>query len=118
MASTQKLRAARAPRANHPLTLYRSLRNFDATTEPLGGSPGAARDHKDHPFVVQKHAARRLHYDFRLGLNGVLKSWAVTKGPSYNPRAPSGSQFRLRITHGSISISKEPFPRASTARVR
>ena len=54
------------------------------TAEPSGGS-GAKTKGKEGglPFVVQKHAATRLHYDFRLGWRGVLKSWAVTKGPSY-----------------------------------
>jgi bifunctional non-homologous end joining protein LigD len=69
------------------LARYRSIRNFHVTREPSGGElrhakPAAA---DAFPFVIQKHAATRLHYDFRLGWNGVLKSWAVTKGPSYVP---------------------------------
>ncbi len=63
------------------------MRDFKATAEPRGSKRG--RPSPDGatalPFVVQKHAATRLHYDFRLGWNGVLKSWAVTKGPSYFP---------------------------------
>ncbi len=63
------------------------MRDFDVTSEPSGASAGGAARAKDGelPFVIQKHAATRLHYDFRLGWNGVLKSWAVTKGPSYYP---------------------------------
>ena len=63
------------------------MRDFSVTAEPKGAKskPGLGREEKALPFVVQKHAATRLHYDFRLGLNGVLKSWAVTKGPSYYP---------------------------------
>src|SRR5579871_2952229 len=68
------------------LARYRSMRDFHITAEPAGGSGKTARP-KDGsmqwPFCIQKHAASHLHYDFRLGWNGVLKSWAVAKGPSY-----------------------------------
>ncbi|MGZ8372472.1 MAG: DNA polymerase ligase N-terminal domain-containing protein, partial [Rhodoplanes sp.] len=63
------------------LDLYRRKRKFDLTPEPRGKRVRVKGD----SFVVQKHAARRLHYDFRLELDGVLKSWAVTKGPSLVP---------------------------------
>jgi bifunctional non-homologous end joining protein LigD len=61
-----------------PLREYRQKRDFTRTTEPRGRDARADR----HRFVVQKHVARRLHYDLRLELDGVLKSWAVTRGPS------------------------------------
>jgi bifunctional non-homologous end joining protein LigD len=66
------------------LERYRSMRDFSKTAEPSGQAEPAATT-ESLPFVIQKHAATRLHYDFRLGLHGVLKSWAVTKGPSYVP---------------------------------
>ena len=58
---------------------YRRKRRFDLTPEPSGKDVQAT---SENTFVVQKHAARRLHYDFRLAINGTLKSWAVPKGPS------------------------------------
>jgi bifunctional non-homologous end joining protein LigD len=63
-----------------PLDLYHSKRNFKLTPEPRGRVE--RRKAKKLSFVIQKHAATRLHYDFRLELDGVLKSWAVTKVPS------------------------------------
>jgi bifunctional non-homologous end joining protein LigD len=64
------------------LAEYRKKRRFDRTTEPPGTDTAAK---SENTFVVQKHAARRLHYDFRLAIEGTLKSWAVPKGPSLNP---------------------------------
>jgi bifunctional non-homologous end joining protein LigD len=64
------------------LARYRSMRDFNITEEP-SGKHTSTRTASGLPFCVQKHAASHLHYDFRLGWNGVLKSWAVAKGPSY-----------------------------------
>lgn len=67
------------------LDLYRAKRDFSRTREPAGKArPGAARG-QGGAFVVHKHAARRLHYDLRLEHDGVLWSWAVTRGPSLDP---------------------------------
>lgn len=64
-----------------PLQLYNSKRDFNKTAEPSGKRSKV----RGNSFVVQKHDATRLHWDFRLEIDGVLKSWAVTKGPSLNP---------------------------------
>lgn len=70
------------------LDRYRAKRDFAATPEPSGASKRKGKGAATRPegvFVIQKHAARRLHYDFRLEMDGVLKSWAVTRGPSLVP---------------------------------
>ncbi|MPY69378.1 MAG: DNA ligase D [Alphaproteobacteria bacterium] len=63
------------------LVTYRAKRRFDRTPEPAGGAGRSA----GNLYTIQKHAARRLHYDLRLEVDGVLKSWAVTRGPSLDP---------------------------------
>ena len=69
--------------ASRKLAVYRAKRDFKKTAEPSGAKKVAAS--KRLRFVIQKHAATRLHYDFRLELDGVFKSWAVTRGPSLDP---------------------------------
>ena len=63
------------------LAHYRRKRDFSITPEP----EGATASKPGHRYLIQKHAASRLHYDFRLELDGAFKSWAVTKGPSLDP---------------------------------
>jgi bifunctional non-homologous end joining protein LigD len=75
----------RKPRAA-ALETYRARRSASATPEPFGGEPAGPEDDAELVFVVQKHAARRLHYDLRLELDGVLLSWALPKEPSYDQR--------------------------------
>ena len=83
--------AARKPTAKEQLTEYRKKRDFRKTAEPEGGKEppkkkaAAKKAAKTLEFVIQKHAASHLHYDLRLELDGVMKSWAVPKGPAPDP---------------------------------
>lgn len=80
MRGRSRKKGARA-RANAKLAHYAAKRDFTRTPEPQARSARGSAN----AYLIQKHAARRLHYDFRLELDGVLKSWAVTKGPSLDP---------------------------------
>jgi bifunctional non-homologous end joining protein LigD len=92
--ATQAKAAARAEEvrpSKDRLSTYRSKRHFDVTPEPApekSSHPSAAPEKKTSSlaFVVQKHDARRLHYDVRLEIDGAMASWAVPKGPSYDPK--------------------------------
>jgi bifunctional non-homologous end joining protein LigD len=75
------------PATEPPLSRYNAKRDFEVTPEPSGVAKPRGRKTRALSFVVQKHWATRLHYDFRLELDGVLLSWAVPKGPSFDPAA-------------------------------
>ena len=92
------------------LETYRKKRKFDVTSEPRGRKPRSGGDR----YVIQKHDATRLHYDLRLELDGVMKSWAVTRGPSSIPTT-SGSPSMSRITPSNITRSRAPSRRTNTA---
>jgi len=81
------------------LKTYRAKRRFDVTAEPKGT---VARK-RGHAFVIQKHAARRLHYDLRLELDGVMKSWAVTRGPSL---VPGEKRLAVQVEDHPIAYNK------------
>ena len=84
---TPKSKPSAESQVDAQLDRYRAMRDFGVTAEPSGASKqGAAVAAAQLPFVIQKHAATRLHYDFRLGWRGVLKSWACAKGPSYTTK--------------------------------
>src|SRR4051812_3217191 len=81
------------------LRTYHAKRNFGVTAEPRGKVTRRAR----HEFVIQKHAARRLHYDLRLELDGVMKSWAVTRGPSL---VPGEKRLAVQVEDHPIEYNK------------
>ena len=82
-AAAKKPAVKKSASATGKLKTYHSKRDFTKTAEPSGES--SVKHSKLRRFVIQKHAATRLHYDLRLELDGVFKSWAVTRGPSLNP---------------------------------
>src|SRR5579862_5254045 len=75
----------RPPAANNALNKYRRKRSAARTPEPFGREVAPPASSTGGVFVIQKRAARRLHSDFPLEMEGVLRSWAVPKGPSLNP---------------------------------
>jgi bifunctional non-homologous end joining protein LigD len=81
------------------LEVYHRKRKFDLTPEPRGRLGHS----KGNQYVIQKHAARRLHYDLRLELDGVMKSWAVTKGPSL---VPGTKRLAVQVEDHPIDYNK------------
>jgi bifunctional non-homologous end joining protein LigD len=86
------------------LRSYHAKRRFGVTPEPRGKlGKGGEGPKRGNAFVIQKHAARRLHYDLRLQLNGVMKSWAVTRGPSL---VPGEKRLAVQVEDHPIEYNK------------
>jgi len=89
--------------SNMSLAEYRKKRRFDVSPEPKGKKPPIRRAKSKLAFVVQKHRATALHYDFRLEWNGVMLSWAVPKGLSYDP---SVKRLAMQVEDHPIEYNK------------
>ncbi len=99
--STAIPRDTAANAVDEQLARYRSMRDFHITAEPAGSArPQATKPTAQLPFCIQKHAASHLHYDFRLGWNGVLKSWACRQGPQLCRRGQAPRRPGRRPPHG------------------
>lgn len=101
------------PLAADSLATYRAKRDFAKTAEPSGATNPAS----GNGFLVQKHDATRLHYDFRLELDGVLLSWAVTRGRAPTPTT-SGSPSGPKTIRSPMRRSRARSPRANMAGAR
>lgn len=99
-ASKPRAKPAAPSRAQVPLAKYNAKRDFTGTAEPAGKV--GRRKSKELGFVIQKHWASRLHYDFRLELDGVMVSWAVPKGPSYDPAT---KQMAIHVEDHPVSYN-------------
>src|SRR5437764_278754 len=93
------------------LLRYRQKRTFDKTPEPEAGAPAESGD---LTFVIQQHAATRMHWDFRLEVDGVLASWAVPRGPSLNPKDKRMAADGAAAGHPAAR--EAPFPDSKSLR--
>ena len=99
-----------------PLAEYKAKRDFSKTDEPAGGAVPRAKGPRLR-FVIQKHAASHLHFDFRLELDGVMKAGPCRKARA-TIRASNGSRWRWKTIRSNTTSSKERFRKVNTAAAR